>query len=369
MSGTKPRDDMPHSSTPPRWARSRSDYQLIGGAGERAAAEQLVNASWYKCPVPRPMMKTLMQREDTRAARDTVLWYALIVLLGALFAYGWHAGWRYGALLLAYLAYTAVYSGAADSRWHECSHGTAFKTRWMNTWLYQCASFQVLRRPTKWRWSHARHHTDTLVTGRDPEVAAPVPIDVIGMLLNLLGLKSGPKELWAVLCNALGRIAPEEKTFVPEMEWPKMVREARYWLLAYAVIAACAWAMGSVLPLLLLGPVPGMAGAWAYTFFGLTQHAGLPENVLDHRLNCRTVHMNPVFRFLYWNMNYHVEHHMFPMVPYHALPLLHDAVAHDCAPAYASTWHAYAEILPALARQIADPQYYVKRSLPGSAEI
>ena len=54
-----------------------------------------------------------------------------------------------------------------------------------------------------------------------------------------------------------------------------------------------------------------------------TQHAGLAEDVLDHRLNCRTVYMNPISRFIYWNMNYHVEHHMFPMVPYHALPRLH----------------------------------------------
>src|SRR6202012_5430013 len=49
------------------------------------------------------------------------------------------------------------------------------------------------------------------------------------------------------------------------------------------------------------------------------QHAGLGENVLDHRLNTRTVRMNAVHRFLYWNMNYHVEHHMFPLVPYHRL--------------------------------------------------
>ena len=27
--------------------------------------------------------------------------------------------------------------------------------------------------------------------------------------------------------------------------------------------------------------------------YGLTQHAGLAEDVLDHRLNCRTVYMNP----------------------------------------------------------------------------
>ena len=63
-----------------------------------------------------------------------------------------------------------------------------------------------------------------------------------------------------------------------------------------------------------------MYGAWLHVLTGLTQHAGLAEDVLDHRLNSRTVYMNPVFRFIYWNMNYHVEHHMFPMVPYHALP-------------------------------------------------
>ena len=67
--------------------------------------------------------------------------------------------------------------------------------------------------------------------------------------------------------------------------------------------------------------------------FGLTQHAGLAEDVLDHRLNSRTVYMNPVFRFLYWNMNYHVEHHMFPMVPYHALPALHAEMKADYAAA------------------------------------
>ena len=39
--------------------------------------------------------------------------------------------------------------------------------------------------------------------------------------------------------------------------------------------------------------------------------------------------MNPVSRFLYWNMNYHVEHHMFPMVPYHALPQLHEEIKAD----------------------------------------
>ncbi len=34
--------------------------------------------------------------------------------------------------------------------------------------------------------------------------------------------------------------------------------------------------------------------------------------------------MNPVFRFVYSNMNYHIEHHMFPTVPYNALAALRD---------------------------------------------
>src|SRR5438067_7312250 len=44
----------------------------------------------------------------------------------------------------------------------ESGHGTAFKSRWMADALYQVASFMVLRRPTVWRWSHSRHHTDTI---------------------------------------------------------------------------------------------------------------------------------------------------------------------------------------------------------------
>ena len=56
-------------------------------------------------------------------------------------------------------------------------------------------------------------------------------------------------------------------------------------------------------------------GPWLFMFFAITQHAGLKEDVLDHRLNTRTVYINPVFRFLYLNMNYHLEHHLFPPVP------------------------------------------------------
>ena len=40
--------------------------------------------------------------------------------------------------------------------------------------------------------------------------------------------------------------------------------------------------------------------------------------------------MNPILTFIYWDMNYHVEHHMYPMVPYYALAAQHEEVKHDC---------------------------------------
>jgi MocE subfamily Rieske [2Fe-2S] domain protein len=107
-----------------------------------------------------------------------------------------------------------------------------------------------------------------------------------------------------------------------------------------------------------------MYGAWLMVVFGYTQHAGLAENVLDHRLDCRTVYMNPVNRYLYWNMNYHIEHHMFPLVPYHALPKLHELIKADSPEPYAGLLHAYKEIIPTVLRQARDPGYFVKRQLP-----
>ncbi|WP_404989397.1 fatty acid desaturase family protein [Caballeronia sp. LZ003] len=343
----------------------RRRYRLIGGAGEEAKAAGLANGTWYRCPLPRPVLKQLTQRSDARAIRDTVLWYAAIVASGVLAWFAWqaHSLWAIPAFLL----YGTLYCGPADSRWHESGHGTAFKTAWMNKALYQVASFQVFRRPTVWRWSHARHHTDTLVVGRDPEIGAQLPTDWLALVLNVFALKHVANELPKVVASAFGNIGEEEKTFVPETEWPKVVREARIWLAIYAAVIVTCIAFRSVLPLLYIG-LPSLYGAWLYLYFGLTQHAGMPENVLDHRKNCRTVMMNHVFRFLYLNMNYHVEHHMFPMVPYHALPDLHDAVKHDMPPPYTSSIAAYAEIIPALMRQTRDPSYHVERPVPTATQ-
>jgi len=94
---------------------------------------------------------------------------------------------------------------------------------------------------------------------------------------------------------------------------------------------------------------------------GLTQHSGLAEDVTDHRLNSRTCYMNPISRFIYWNMNYHVEHHMFPMVPYHALPALHEELKADLPAPTTSIPAAFAEFLPIMRRQYQDTSVFIDR--------
>ena len=337
-------------------------YRLVGGAGERARARGFVNAAWYRTPLPRPVLKELTRRSDAAAIRDTLVWYCLILAAGTLAVLSLGTVWAIPAFFL----YGTLYAGPADSRWHECGHGTAFRTAWLNDLVYQLASFQVMRRPTVWRWSHARHHSDTLITGRDPEIQVQVPLRPLAVLLDFIGLKLAPTEFVKSIVNACGRMIEEEQTFIPKSEWPRVIREARIWLATFAAAAGAAVVTGSWVPLFLVG-LPSIYGGWLYNFYGLTQHACLPENVLDHRLNSRTVLRNPISRFLYWNMNYHIEHHMFPTVPYHALPRLHEAIKADCPPVYESLWAAYREIIPALWRQWRDPSYVVWRSFtPGT---
>jgi fatty acid desaturase len=154
-----------------------------------------------------------------------------------------------------------------------------------------------------------------------------------------------------------------EATYIPESARPTIYWKARLYIAIYlALIAACI-GFQTILPLFYIG-LPNFVGAWLMHVYAYTQHAGLAENVLDHRMNCRTVYMNPINRFFYWNMNYHVEHHMFPLVPYHNLPRLHEIVKPDMPTPYRGLFHAWSEIIPAVLRQVKDPGYYVKRNSP-----
>lgn len=339
------------------------DYSLLGASSKEAVKQGLADASWYRSDIPRAEMKAFMKRSDQPAIRDTILLFALMIGFAAGGIYFW--GSWYAVPFWA--GYGVLYGSAMDSRWHECSHGTAFRTRWMNEWLYQIACFMMIRNPTSWRWSHTRHHTDTIIVGRDPEIVAQKPISFPRLLQNYIGVLDVIGGVKNMLINASGKLNPEEATFIPEMDKAKAIRVARVWLAIYALTIVSAVALQSWIPLMLIG-LPRFYGAWHMVLTGMTQHAGLADNAIDHRLNSRTVYMNPVSRFIYWNMNYHVEHHMFPTVPYHQLPALHERLKDDFPAPSPSMLAAYREFLPVLWRQRKEPDYYLRRPLPTTAQ-
>lgn len=358
-----------HSEPRPAAPPAR-DYSLTGASSRHAVETGLAAAEWYHTDVPRKTMKALMKRSDQPAIRDTILWAALHVLFAGGGILLWGTWWA----VPFWFCYGVLYGSACDSRWHECGHGTAFKTRWMNDVVYHIASFQVMRNPVNWRWSHARHHTDTLIVGRDAEIAWQHPIKLGLKALAYVGVIETWKSLGVLARNAAGTLSADEKDYIPESEWPKAVFWARIHMAIYAaavlaalalLLAGAGWA--SVIPLLVIGG-PRAYGCWHFVMTGLLQHGGLAENVLDHRLNSRTVYMNPVSRWLYWNMNYHVEHHMFPMVPYHALPALHEAIKHDLPRPDPSIWAAYRDMIRTVLRQRHDPDHYQRRALPPGAK-
>jgi len=340
----------------------KRDYSLTGPENERAQEKGLAAAEWYTCPIPRKQLKELMKRKDGPAIRDTFIWFGSLIASGIIAYYSSGTWWAIAAFLL----YGVLYATPADSRWHECGHGTAFKTSWMNEVIYQIASFMVLRSATPWRWSHTRHHTDTIIVGRDPEIVAERPPVWKIIFMEVVHLYGGPKELKRFLMHFFGKLDKEEEQYIPASEYRKTFWEARvYLLIILSVIAACIYYQ-SILPAMFI-VLPSFYGSVVVLLFGMTQHLGLHEDVLDHRMNSRTVYMNPVFRFLYWNMNYHIEHHMFPMVPYHALSKLHHAMKHDCPPASPSLWAALKEVVSALLKQGKDPAYVINRPLPSTA--
>ncbi|MFI8496239.1 fatty acid desaturase family protein [Peribacillus butanolivorans] len=340
----------------------RRDYSITGSEKKVASEKGLVSAEWYTCPIPRKRLKQLMKRKDGPAIRDTLIWFGLLIISGILAYLSWGTWWAIPAFVL----YGILYMTPADSRWHECGHGTAFKTPWMNEAVYQIASFMSLRPATPSRWSHTRHHTDTIIVGSDPEIIAPRPPVWRIIVMEIFHLYGGPKSLMRVVIHCFGKLDKEEGEYMPESEQRKTCWESRIWILIFAAIIAWCISMRSILPAMLIG-LPTFYGSALTILLGITQHLGLKEDVLDHRLNSRTFYTNRIIGFLYWNMNYHIEHHMFPMVPYHALPDLHEEMKADCPQARPSFRAALKETLAAMLKQNKDPDYVIISTIPDTA--
>src|ERR1700679_3713385 len=223
------------------------DYSLTGVNSTLAVEKGMAEADWYQCAVEKETLRNLLQRRDGPAVRDTIAWFLLIFGCGLATYRLWGTGWA----IIPYCIYCVLYASTSDSRWHEAGHGTAFKTDWMNNTLYEIASFMVMRESTVWRWSHNRHHSDTIIVGRDPEIAVPRPPRLRVIIMSFFNLGVYAKYFKSILLHSFGKMDADGKTFIPEMEYSAVYRRARVYVAIYAAVVVLSAYNRSVLPLLL----------------------------------------------------------------------------------------------------------------------
>ena len=64
-------------------------------------------------------------------------------------------------------------------------------------------------------------------------------------------------------------------------------------------------------------------------------------------------------------MEYHVEHHMFPMVPSYNLPKLYEVIK-DQVPVPKTLYTAYKDIITAVIKRKKNPDYFIPVKLPNN---
>lgn len=317
---------------------------------------------WYRVKLEKKTMKKLQGRTNWQG----LVWFGTYA--GALGLFATFAVldvlpvWARG---VSFLAYSTVYC-FSEAILHETHHRTAFRSSWLNETVHYIAGLLAFKEPIRDRWLHAGHHTYTNYPNIDPEIVLEPPPHFRFLAMDVLRLRFVPSWLLGTVRNMFG---PDvlAKRFVPVSEHATIRRSATACVAVYIAVIAAAVIFQTWWPILFVFAAR-FVGSWLHAWITLPQHVGLATEVPDWRQNTRTILTNPINRFLAWNMTYHVEHHMNPTVPFHALPALYGKIEHDCPPAYTSTWAAWREMLPALWRQKKDPSYFIMRPLPISSE-
>lgn len=270
-------------------------------------------------------LKPFKARNDSAGLIRICVHVGAILATGGLLHLALGTPWIWPALVLH-----GVFLNHLFAPVHECSHGTAFRTRRLNEAVLWFCGLVTIWPPMYFRYDHMGHHTFAQVKGADPEQIFPPPRTLIGYLYVLIGLQLWVRTFGWLLNHAAGRIAPLSRSFVPESKRRLVYREARLMLALYAgVIGVSLWleSWNALVywagPLFLVSP---MARA-----LRLADHTGCAEE-MDLRNVARTVKTDPVTQFFCWNMNYHCEHHLASAVPFHALPALHQRIGHKLNP-------------------------------------
>lgn len=262
-------------------------------------------------------LREMLRLRDLPGVLFFTTWLSLVAALGV-------AVWSTRDTLWLFIPLICLYGTVLSFAYacsHECAHKTAFRTPWLNELVYYISSFIFGQEPVYRRYSHISHHAKTWYPGKDAQMEYRNPISLLGYLHATSGLPVWWGVVTTMVRHGAGKLNREELDVIPQSEVGKMVWGSRAFLAGYAVLGGIALTGISLMPVYLFF-LPRFIGGWVVNFFINTQHMCMAEARPDHRETTRSVHCSLVGRYLYWNMNYHIEHHLFPGVPFHQLAAL-----------------------------------------------
>ena len=330
---------------------------------------------WYRCPIDPTVLRELSKPSDIQGFQMALGHLGLWLLTGALsFYFAVEQLWL-GFLLTIFLHGTVGTFFSAPH--HELCHGTVFKTKRFNEIFLRIFSTLGLQNFHIYKMSHSYHHRFTLHRIADKEVVLPkTPSLRFLYLLQLFtfnitggfesrGLFPTMRGLFRVAADRMEQPYNEGGAELyaefPE-ERQKAVHWARYLIAVHLSFALFAVLIGYPILILIVSLHP-FIGNWLRYFVGAPMHCGLRSDVSDFRKCVRTITLDPISEFLYWHMNWHLEHHMFAAVPCYNLKKLYEAVADDM-PKPRTLISSWQEMLEVVKQQEADPAYEFDTPVP-----
>ena len=335
------------------------------------AAQRADAIQWYRVQIPREELKKLTRRSDFKATLQTV---GFLLLLGATGTASWIAWDRaatgqfpiWGTILVVFfhgMMWKFLLQG-----FHELVHYTVFKTRWLGTFFLYLYSFLGWFDPVVFKSSHTRHHLYTLHPPKDREVQLPIGLRlwhyIRVAIIDPMGLYGA---FVRTAHKAFGGYSNDWVKEIIEEDGPATraayLRFNRALLLIHVAIIAVSIVTG-LYQLAVLTTFASFYGRWYQFLCNESQHIGLADNVPDFRLCCRTFTAGPIVRFLYWNMNFHTEHHMYAAVPCYNLRKLHKSIRHEMPEMTHGLIATWVQIIGIIRRQQDDPSYVYQPELP-----
>lgn len=268
--------------------------------------------------ISRKELKQYMVRNNTAGSIHLFFHLSAVLTTGYLLYLTMFTLWCIPLLLLHGMLIAFLFAPM-----HEACHSSVFRTRSLNVALGRFAGLIILRPFFYMKYRHMAHHTFTQHPMGDPD-RVNFPRDLREYLLHISSFNIWHRILGNLFNLSLGRFTQEEFEFIPKNELKSVANEARIMMLVYAFVLGVSIYFQSWLAVY-LWLLPRIIGEPSLRAFRMIEHTGMAEspNMLE---NTRTTESNIFVRFLYWNMPFHAEHHLFPSVPFHALPRLHSVV-------------------------------------------